>query len=64
MAFKYYGVDRGAQATTVTNGSSTTGKKIELAVDLTSAATRADVLLGLEAIREAILNDRTTAFAQ
>lgn len=64
MAIQYYGVDKGAQYTTVTTGSSTTSKKIELTVDLTGAATRAQVLLGLEAIREFILNERTTPFAQ
>lgn len=64
MTIQYYGIEKGAQLTAVTTGTSTTSKKIELTVDLTSTATRKQVLLGLEAIREFILNERTTPFAQ
>jgi hypothetical protein len=64
MASQYWGIERGAQPSSVTTGSSTTSKKIELVVDLTSGATKKDVILALEALRQAVLNDRTTPLAQ
>lgn len=64
MASQYYGVERGAQSTAVTTGSSTTSKKIELVVDLTSGATRQEVLDSLDKIRDFIFNERSTPFAQ
>jgi hypothetical protein len=63
MAIQYFGIDRGAQFKDVATGTSTTSKKIELAVDLTGNATREDVLLGLEAIKNFILSNVST-FAQ
>ena len=66
MAIQYFGIDRAAQFTGtngVTTGASTTGRKIELAVDLTGNATRADVLRALEAIQNYILSN-PSPFAQ
>lgn len=64
MTVQYIGVNRGLQGDTVTTGTSSTSKSIELVVDLSSGATRKQVLLGLEEIRKFILNDRATPFAQ
>jgi hypothetical protein len=64
MPSQYYGIDRGAQATTVSTGAATTGKKIELVVDLSANASRADVLLSLDRLKQFILSERSTPFAQ
>lgn len=71
MTIQYFGTDRAAQFTGtngVSTGSSTTGRKIELAVDTTPGTnpappTRADVLRGLEAIQNYILSN-ASPFAQ
>ena len=63
MTIQYFGIDRGGQFKDVATGTSTTGKNIELAVDLTSNATRADVLLAIEAIENFILSN-PSVFAQ
>jgi hypothetical protein len=64
MAVQYIGIEKGAQSTTVTTDTSTTGKTVELAVDLADGATRAQVHLALKAIEQFILDTRTTPFAQ
>jgi hypothetical protein len=48
----------------VTTGTATTGKEIELSVDLASDATRQEVLDSLDKLRDFILNTRATPFAQ
>jgi len=63
MASQYFGTDRAGQFTAVATGTSTTGKKIELVVDLTGNATRAEVLRALEAIQNYILSN-PSPFAQ
>ena len=63
MASQYYGTDRAAQFAGVTTGTATTGKKIELVVDLTGNATRAEVLRALEAIANYIVSN-ASPFAQ
>ena len=64
MAIQYFGINRGQQSLTVTTGASTTGKQIELAVDLASNATRQEVLDSLDKLRDFIVNTRATPFAQ
>ena len=64
MAIQYFGIDRGRQSTDVTTGTATTGKQIELAVDLASGATRQEVLDSLDKLRDSIVNTRATPFAQ
>jgi hypothetical protein len=63
MASQYFGTDRAGQFSGVTTGTTTTGKKIELVVDLTGNATRAEVLRALEAIQNYILSN-ASPFAQ
>ena len=63
MASQYYGTDRAGQFSGVTTGTATTGKKIELVVDLTGNATRAEVLRALEAIANYIVSNNSP-FAQ
>ena len=58
MALHYFGIDRGAKPTTVTSGAATTNKDIEVVVDLESDAEKADVLIGLESIKNAILQNK------
>jgi hypothetical protein len=64
MAIQYIGIDRGRQSGDVTTGTATTGKEIELSVDLASDATRQEVLDSLDKLRDFILNTRATPFAQ
>jgi hypothetical protein len=63
MASQYYGTDRAHQFSGVTTGTASTGRKIELVVDLSSNATRAEVLRALEAIKNTILSS-PSPFAQ
>ena len=64
MASQYLGIERGAQSLTVTTGTSTTGKKLELVVDLTAGFTRREVLESLDKLRDFIVNTRATPFVQ
>ena len=64
MAIQFIGINRGQQSGDVTTGTSTTGRQIELAVDLASNATRKDVLDSLDKLRDFIVNTRATPFAQ
>lgn len=67
MASQYTGVSRGVgypgTLPTVVTGQSTTGKDMELVVDLSKSWTRADVLRGLEALKNFILSN-TSPYAQ
>jgi hypothetical protein len=63
MAVQYFGVNRGAQSTTVTTGTSSTSKNVEVAVDLTKSMTRAEVIQALDEIRIYILSN-PSPFAQ
>ena len=58
MALPYFGIDRGNKPTTVTSGTASTTKDIEVTVELTSGADREDVLVALESIRNAILQNK------
>jgi hypothetical protein len=58
MALHYFGIDRGNKPTTVTSGTASTTKDIEVTVELTSGADREDVLVALESIRNAILQNK------
>jgi hypothetical protein len=64
MATQYIGVDRGAQRTTITTGTSTTSKTLEVTVNLAGNMTRAEVYRQLNDIADYILDTRTTPFAQ
>lgn len=64
MAVQYFGIERGAARTTVTTGTSTTSKKIELAVDDTVGITRKEVEDQVQLILDFIMDQRTTPFAQ
>jgi hypothetical protein len=58
MALHYFGINRGNKPTTVTSGAATTSKDIEVTVELTSGADKEDVLVALESIRNAILQNK------
>jgi hypothetical protein len=58
MALHYFGINRGNKPTTVTSGNSTTSKDIEVTVELTSGADKEDVLVALESIKNAILQNK------
>lgn len=55
MAKRYYGSNRGEATTSISEGSSTTSKAVEVVVDLASNLTQDDVLVKLEEIRNYIL---------
>lgn len=54
MALRYFGVNKGATETTVTQGSSTTSKTVQVVVDLATATTKLEVVEALEKIKWAI----------
>lgn len=58
MAVQYFGIEKGAKFTTVTQDSSSTGKTIEVAVDLADSATKEQVLVGLQNIKDYILQNK------
>ncbi len=59
MANRYYGIDRGEQGVrNVTEGSgSTATTDVEVRVDLAANMQKMEVLLALDTIKEAILQD-------
>jgi hypothetical protein len=57
MASRYYALDIGLPQTDVAKGSSTQSKTVEVAVDLADSATRDQVLVALENIKNYILQD-------
>lgn len=59
MAERYYGIDRGEQgAKNVTEDSSTTATTdVELRVDLAASMSKMEVLLAIDSIKEAIIQD-------
>lgn len=57
MASRYYALDVGLPLTSVVEGSSTQSKTVEVAVDLADSATREQVIVALENIKNYILQD-------
>ena len=57
MASRYWGVNPGGNKVDVAESSSTTSKKVEIVYDITAAMTKADVLIAIDYIKEAILED-------
>lgn len=57
MASRYFGIERGGTEDNVTQGSSTTSKKLEVVLDLTAGFTQAEVLMALDYIRNYILKN-------
>ena len=59
MADRFYGIDRGEQGVrNVTEGSSSTATTdVEVRVDLAANMNKIEVLLALDTIKEAILQD-------
>lgn len=57
MASRYFGIERGQTEDNVTQGSSTTSKKLEVVIDLTAGFTQAEVLMALEYISNYILKN-------
>lgn len=55
MASRYFGIEKGEKFTSITEDSSTTGKTIEVVVDLADGASREQVLVGLENLKNYIL---------
>lgn len=57
MASRFYALDIGEHADEVAEGSSTQSKTVEVAVDLADGATREQVLVTLDEIKQYILED-------
>jgi hypothetical protein len=57
MASRFYALDIGENQTQVVEGSSTGSKTVEVVVDLDDNATREQVLICIENIRNYILQD-------
>jgi len=57
MASRYYALDIGGNEYEVAEGNSTQSKTVEVAVDLADSATRDQVLVCLENIKNYILRD-------
>ena len=59
MADRFYGIDRGEQgvANVTESSSSTATTDVEVRVDLAANMSKMEVLLALEAIKEAITQD-------
>jgi hypothetical protein len=58
MASRYYGCERGGKSDSVTDGSSSTSKTVEVVVDLADGANRNEVIEALENIKNYILADQ------
>lgn len=58
MAVQYFGIEKGAKFTTVTQDSSTTSKTIELAVDLADGASKEQVIVALQNLKDYILQNK------
>lgn len=57
MASRFYALDLGEDQTQVAEGSSTQSKTVEIAIDLADGATREDVFVLIENIKNHILQD-------
>lgn len=59
MAERYYGIDRGEDGTSnITEGSSSTATlDVEVRIDLAATMSQQEVLLALDVIKQAILED-------
>jgi hypothetical protein len=55
MADRFYGVDRGETKATV--AAATTGKDVEVTIDLAVGVTKQDAILALDKVTKAILAD-------
>ncbi|GAB2178706.1 hypothetical protein [Dongia sp. agr-C8] len=62
MATRFFGLNRGEQALSVTKDTSTTGKAIELAVNDAVGLKKSEILVALRQFEQAILDDRATPF--
>jgi hypothetical protein len=58
MAVQYFGIEKGAKFTTVTQDSSTTSKTIELTVDLADGASKEQVIVALQNLKDYILQNK------
>jgi len=63
MATQFFGLNRGEQRTSVSTGTSTTGKAIELAVNDAVGITRKEVVDQVQQILD-FINSRSSPFAQ
>jgi len=57
MALRYFGIERGASEETVTQGSSTTSKDVEVVVDLAANMDKGEVLRQVDLIKNRILEN-------
>ena len=62
MTIQYFGINRGEQLSNVATGTSTTGRKIELALDDTVGLTRNEIHDQVEVLLQHIYNQRATPF--
>lgn len=63
MATQYFGVTRGAAKTSITTGTSTTSKSIEVAVNDAVGITKGELVVKLREIIDYILDQRTSPFS-
>ena len=64
MAIQYFGISRGQQLKDVANGTSSTGRNVEITVNDTVGITRGELEVLVETLQTFIYNQRTTPFAQ
>lgn len=57
MAKHFFGIDKGNKFTSVSDSTSTTSKDIEVTVELTSDATKEQVIVALQNLRDYILQN-------
>ena len=62
MAIQYFGINRGEQLRDIATGTSTTSRKIELAVDDTVNLTRNEIRDQVEVLLQYLYNQRSTPF--
>lgn len=62
MATQFFGLNRGERLESVSTGTSTTSKAIELAVNDAVNLTKGEVIQAIETLEIYLLNQRTTPF--
>lgn len=62
MATQYFGKNRGAAKSTITTGTSSTSKSLEVTVNDAVGWTKAEIVVSLREMIDYILDQRTTPF--
>ena len=64
MSIQYFGLNRGQQLSDIVQGTSSTGKNVEVAVNDAVGITRGELEVLVETLQMFISNQRPTPFAQ